>query len=223
MKKELSYYLVQRYHSYLREAKTTDMDWSWGFECDDGWFHLLNNMFKCIDNHIQSIISYNKRASDENKKHVPYVKIVQIKEKFGTLRVYFDTDDTTDYLHGIIRTTEQQSTTTCEVCGNLGQLRSGGWIRTLCDTHNQQRNNYIEEQQKLQNNNQVNAVALFNGKLHHFAVVQHLEENKLIGLMISDPNETNMLNTNTENTLYTLEKVETPIFSYITATPIPAK
>jgi hypothetical protein len=23
----------------------------------------------------------------------------------------------------------------CEVCGKLGQLREGGWIKTLCDQH----------------------------------------------------------------------------------------
>jgi hypothetical protein len=30
---------------------------------------------------------------------------------------------------------ESMSGVTCEVCGNVGRQRGGGWIRTLCDEH----------------------------------------------------------------------------------------
>lgn len=54
--------------------------------------------------------------------------VVDIKEKFGTLRVYHlagDWDLIADRLSGC----------TCEVCGSPGTVRPGGWIVTRCDAH----------------------------------------------------------------------------------------
>jgi formylmethanofuran dehydrogenase subunit E len=61
-------------------------------------------------------------------------KIEQIKEKFALLRIYtlYSTKDISD----IINTAEEKSAVTCEECGsNDGvKIRSGGWLRTLCET-----------------------------------------------------------------------------------------
>ena len=56
---------------------------------------------------------------------------VQIKEKFGTLRLYHDGGD--DYCHGVVVMAEVMSGCTCEVCGSPGHTAGRGWIRTLCD------------------------------------------------------------------------------------------
>jgi len=64
---------------------------------------------------------------------VPQVTIAQIKEKFGTLRFYYDGGD--DYISGMVSLAESLSGLTCEECGSIGERRSGGWIRTLCDEH----------------------------------------------------------------------------------------
>ena len=64
---------------------------------------------------------------------VPQVTIAQIKEKFGTLRFYYDGGD--DYISGMVTLAESMSGLTCEECGSIGERRSGGWIRTLCDEH----------------------------------------------------------------------------------------
>lgn len=69
----------------------------------------------------------------------PDVKVVQIKEKFGTLRYYIDPPPVEHYgvLYEIIGDYERLSALTCELCGaktDAGTRRfRGGWIRTLCD------------------------------------------------------------------------------------------
>lgn len=57
----------------------------------------------------------------------------QVKEKFGTLRFYIQGGD--EYVYGLIRMAEGMTAVTCEQCGSPAQTRHGGWVRTLCDTH----------------------------------------------------------------------------------------
>jgi hypothetical protein len=61
------------------------------------------------------------------------VKIIQVKEKFGGLRIY------TDYVHNeldeVIREVEDKSYRTCETCGSPGAPRKAGWIYTACNEH----------------------------------------------------------------------------------------
>jgi hypothetical protein len=59
------------------------------------------------------------------------VYCAQVKEKFGSLRLYMNNE--TPYISGAIAMAESMSGHICEVCGEPGQRRSGGWIRTLCD------------------------------------------------------------------------------------------
>lgn len=64
------------------------------------------------------------------------VTVAQIKEKFGGLRFYYDGGD--EYISGLVTMAESWADKTCEVCGDAGQLRNGGWVRTLCDTHEEE-------------------------------------------------------------------------------------
>ena len=64
----------------------------------------------------------------------PQVVASQVKEKFGSLRFYYDGGD--EHISGIVRMAEAMSGSTCEDCGNVGQRISGGWIRVLCNTCN---------------------------------------------------------------------------------------
>lgn len=57
----------------------------------------------------------------------------QVKEKFGTLRFYYSGGDRT--IDGMVRMAEAMSSRVCEVCGIPGKRTTGGWIRTLCETH----------------------------------------------------------------------------------------
>ena len=64
----------------------------------------------------------------------------QVKEKFGGLRFY--TNATSDEMDNRIRLAEDASYITCERCGELGELRGGGWMATLCDEHAEVRETY---------------------------------------------------------------------------------
>jgi hypothetical protein len=62
-----------------------------------------------------------------------WIKVQQIKEKFGGLRFYYDGGD--ERISGLVDMAESWAAHTCETCGNKGERRHGGWVRTLCDVH----------------------------------------------------------------------------------------
>jgi len=68
---------------------------------------------------------------------VQQVVAAQVKEKYGTLRFYYDGGD--DRITGMVTLAEAMSDVTCEQCGSPGETRSGGWVRTLCETHYQEK------------------------------------------------------------------------------------
>lgn len=64
---------------------------------------------------------------------IPEVVATQVKEKYGTLRFYYNGGD--EYIDGIVDMAESMSARTCETCGAPGKLRGGGWVYTACDEH----------------------------------------------------------------------------------------
>ena len=99
-----------------------------GFECGEGWAVLL----KVLMDNIQRHIDWENRQSEV----VPQVVLEQVKEKFGTLRFYYQGGD--EYVHGLVSLAESMSAHICEDCGDTGTTRGGGWVRTLCDKHEQE-------------------------------------------------------------------------------------
>ena len=99
--------------------------------CGDGWFHIIACLCNNIMNHLH-------RAAPAlflpwEKVTLPRIEVVQVKEKFGTLRFYTGgyCDDT---IYRLISEMEDISAKTCELTGAEGTLHSkGGWLRTLCD------------------------------------------------------------------------------------------
>lgn len=66
------------------------------------------------------------------KYEAPTIKIDQIKEKFGTLRVYMNFYN--DEVDKAIEVAELESSQTCEDCGKEGHMTNiHHWMRTLCD------------------------------------------------------------------------------------------
>lgn len=59
---------------------------------------------------------------------------LQVKEKFAGLRFYISSSD--KVLHDLIDASWGKSVSTCDVCGRLGEIRGGSWLRTRCDEHN---------------------------------------------------------------------------------------
>lgn len=90
-----------------------------------GWWDILQNVFKQIDLAI--------------KEHPGSTwQVEQIKEKFGTLRIYGaieGSDDFCNQVDTIIRQAESASEQICEECGEPGTQTGPGWIKVLCDRH----------------------------------------------------------------------------------------
>ena len=61
------------------------------------------------------------------------VVAVQVKEKFGGLRFYYDGGD--EHISGMVTMAESWAASTCEVCGNPGKYRGKQWFYTACDEH----------------------------------------------------------------------------------------
>lgn len=92
-----------------------------GFECDDGWFDLIESL------------CYSIQWAIENDG-MPPVKIRQIKEKFGSLRFHYSGGN--ESTRGMKAMAENMSVRICEKCGAPGILREERPYKlTLCDRH----------------------------------------------------------------------------------------
>lgn len=111
-----------------------------GFCCGEGWWPIITELCGQIQHHI----NWKNRQLDI----VPQVVVGQIKEKFGGLRFYYSGGD--DEISGMVRMAEAWANNTCETCGLPGKSRDGGWIKTLCDTHEAER-----QQRKKEYENQI--------------------------------------------------------------------
>ena len=110
-----------------------------GFCCGEGWWSIIELLCSNIQHHID--------WQNKQSEVVTQVTVAQIKEKFGGLRFYYDGGD--DEIRGMVRIAEAWASRSCEECGALGKSRQGGWIKTLCDTHEaerQQRKKEYEDQ-----------------------------------------------------------------------------
>lgn len=105
-------------------------DVSYDMWVEKGWQPIIYDLSHCIQKYID--------WKNKDSLIVPQVKVTQIKEKFGGLRFYFDGGD--EYVEGLVRMAECWADRSCEICGKPGRSRSGGWIKTLCDEHDAERN-----------------------------------------------------------------------------------
>lgn len=127
MNTELDNKLCQDYPEIFRDrfADMRSTAMCWGFECGPGWYNLIDGLCRDI-----------MQVCKETGQTPPVAS--QVKEKYGTLRFYVN--GATDQVYRLIDIAEELSSTICEECGQPGRVRSGGWIRTLCDHHAKQYN-----------------------------------------------------------------------------------
>lgn len=97
-------------------------------ECDVGWFDIIDKAFSDILK-----VSYESGVD---------VQIVQVKEKFAGLRIYFEIEDLAKnediykQINDIIAEAEDDSFKTCEVCGEVGKvIKDKYWWKTYCISH----------------------------------------------------------------------------------------
>jgi hypothetical protein len=100
MKRELQKQLFDNYPDLFKE-KDLPPDQSnmcFGFECDDGWYDLINTLCHLIKH-------YDKQQT--NKSDYKPVVVQQVKEKFGGLRFYYYGGD--DIIAGMVSFAEAMS------------------------------------------------------------------------------------------------------------------
>ena len=116
MNKHLEKKLVEKYPKLFRDynESATKSCMAFGCECGDGWYKLINELFGKIT------------------AACPETVLLQVKEKFGLLRIYVSCG--TDEVYDMIDEYEDMSGHICEGCGEPGEcLPDGGWLTTLCD------------------------------------------------------------------------------------------
>ncbi len=99
-----------------------------GFAVGAGWYPILEILCSNIQHHLD--------WKEKQGNPIQQVTVSQIKEKFGGLRFYYDGGD--DEISGMVRMAEAWADASCEECGAPGKSRNGGWIRTLCDKHEEE-------------------------------------------------------------------------------------
>ena len=152
--------LCEKYPLLFRDRnadmRTTAM--CWGFAHGDGWFNIIDVLCWYLHHKYDDAVSRHeylvsrlgkprfgekgvavtqedvddaKSRVEEEAEKVPTV--VQVKEKFGTLRFYVNGATETQYNY--ISFAESMSACTCETCGKPGKRLGGGWIYTSCEEH----------------------------------------------------------------------------------------
>ena len=92
-------------------------------ECGDGWQWIILDMCREIDD------LYFDAGREVD------IEIVQIKEKFGSLRVYYSHTEFNGvfFIDEIIAKYELLSKKTCEFCGkDASIINEKGWLRCVC-------------------------------------------------------------------------------------------
>jgi hypothetical protein len=149
MKPELEKELIEKYPKIFQISEGRRMlpFPMFGIECGDGWYNILNSLCFQIQSYTdfqeemnEHIVRRNKKVDTEGHidqqmlvESIPQAVVSQVKEKFGTLRFYYDGGD--EKIDGMVRMAEAMSAVTCEVCGNLGKFRGRGWYYTSCNEH----------------------------------------------------------------------------------------
>lgn len=161
MRKELDDALCTKYPKLFRDrhADMSQTCMCWGFDCGDGWYNLLDSLCGTIQTHIDNrelqiewTLKHNAELEEaaktnfENWPHyfsrepreipesIDQVVVTQVKEKFGSLRFYYNGGDS--YIDGAVMLAESMSTKICEVCGAPGIINDdSGWLRARCEEH----------------------------------------------------------------------------------------
>jgi hypothetical protein len=123
MHEKLDKQLCDTYPALYRQRNLTMQQtcMCWGFACGAGWYKIIDAL--------------SKKLTDYATANKITIEAAQVKEKFGTLSFYLDSvpEGHYDAVYAIVREAEAASAVTCEMCGEPGKLRGGGWIRTLCN------------------------------------------------------------------------------------------
>lgn len=124
MKAELDKLLCEL-HPKIFELRGSNVERStmeWGFECGDGWFHLLDELCTHVQKHV-------------DQQGIKQVVARQVKQKYGELRFYHSYGD--DVVDLMVQNAEALSVQICEKCGRPGARveSSNSWLQIRCAEH----------------------------------------------------------------------------------------
>lgn len=120
MKRDLEVKFIEKYPFLFKDANKPVREslMMFGCECGDGWYKIMDDLF-------------------ENLSQCEGLFLVRVKEKLGSLRVYFNLEKSNEDINNKackhIEEAYKKSIKTCEECGNPGETRKGAWLKTLCD------------------------------------------------------------------------------------------
>jgi len=107
--------LHRKYRGLFRDWG--EIPWACQVRCNQGWREIIEQL-----------------CADLDALELPELRINQIKEKFGGLRVYVNIHPAD--VGALIERAQVRCAEVCENCGAPGNLRrnSTGWLLTLCDS-----------------------------------------------------------------------------------------
>lgn len=163
---ELEHKLIEKYPKLFRDVNRSPKESLMCFGCEhgDGWFDILDNLCGYLTNLQKNrafYLGFKQEVVDSDDKSFdtcfkcPDIVFTQIKEKYGTLRVYWNFKEIENYeelksklvkpehldeyigkysdlVDSAVDFCEYLSSKTCEVTGKPGKLYSDGWCVTLC-------------------------------------------------------------------------------------------
>jgi hypothetical protein len=96
---------------------------NFNIECGDGWFDIIAEL-------LDKLIVL---SGAEPEDFLDF-SVTQIKEKFGGLRFYYaiGPDCSHRRIQTLVEGAERRSLTVCELCGKEANVRTIGYIMTLC-------------------------------------------------------------------------------------------
>lgn len=150
--------IYDRYPEIFRDKDASPQEscMHWGLECNDGWADIIDALCAAVSRPFSGYDSAMDKDGVEGgfPYEFPQVRVDQLKEKWGLLRVYYhlETDPKFDaqaalypktakaivarcqgYVDGVIGLAETLSARTCEDTGKPGTLHvRGGRYKTLC-------------------------------------------------------------------------------------------
>ena len=172
MRPELEDHFSEKYSKLFKNktAQSTQTPIFCGCECGDGWYKILDHLFGYLIEltNTKFDVDFTKEYKDlhRDKKDFykeyssykfspPQILLDQVKEKYGTLRVYHHSEfedipediwaildikqfykkmeDFNQRVENAIDYAEYQSSRTCEITGAEGKLYTEGWHRVLSD------------------------------------------------------------------------------------------
>lgn len=131
MNPKLQTKLFKKFPEFFRQKdlsmKETCM--CWGIECGDGWYLILEEFCEFLQDAGNSW-TFGEDIKNEDR----IFEFTQIKEKYGELTIYYNTNSTTmeDMADIMTKWAAWKSLKVCEVCGEPGKLNGGPWYQVRC-------------------------------------------------------------------------------------------